>query len=129
LSAAFTPDALAADASLRAAARESLSFLVRLVAPMMPHLAEECWQALGETGLCAAAGWPVADPALLVDDEMVLPVQINGKKRGDITVSAKAEKGEIEAATLALPFVQEALGGAAPKRVVVVPGRIVNVVV
>ncbi|KTR02685.1 leucyl-tRNA synthetase [Aureimonas ureilytica] len=129
LSSAFTPDALARDASLRMAARESLSILVRLVAPMMPHLAEECWKALGEDGLCAAQGWPQVDPALLVDDEIVLPVQINGKKRGDITVSAKADKGEIEAATLALDFIKEALGGAAPKRVVVVPGRIVNVVV
>ncbi len=83
----------------------------------------------GRGGLCAAQGWPQVDPALLVDDEIVLPVQINGKKRGDITVSAKADKGEIEAATLALDFIKEALGGAAPKRVVVVPGRIVNVVV
>ncbi|WP_062115238.1 leucine--tRNA ligase [Aureimonas sp. AU40] len=129
LSAAFTPEALAADSSLRVAARESLSILVRLVAPMMPHLAEECWQALGEPGLCAAQGWPTIDATLLVDDEIVLPVQINGKKRGDITVPAKAEKGEIEAATLALDFVQDALAGAAPKRIVVVPGRIVNVVV
>ncbi|ALN71515.1 leucine--tRNA ligase [Aureimonas sp. AU20] len=129
LSAAFTPEALAADSSLRVAARESLSILVRLVAPMMPHLAEECWQVLGEPGLCAAQGWPAIDAALLVDDEIVLPVQINGKKRGDITVPAKAEKGEIEAATLALDFVQDALAGAAPKRIVVVPGRIVNVVV
>ncbi|WP_062209284.1 leucine--tRNA ligase [Aureimonas sp. AU12] len=129
LSAALTPEALRQDPSLRPAAREALSVLVRLTAPMMPHLAEECWQALGEAGLAAAAPWPSVDPALLVDDEVTLPVQLNGKKRGDITVSAKAGKDEIEAATLALPFVVEALAGAVPKRVVVVPGRIVNVVV
>ncbi|WAJ28634.1 leucine--tRNA ligase [Antarcticirhabdus aurantiaca] len=113
----------------RAAAREAATILVRLVAPMMPHLAEECWQALGETGLCAAAPWPVAEPALLRDDEVTLPVQINGKKRGDLTVPAGADKAAIEAEALALDFVQAALGGQAPKRVVVVPGRIINVVV
>ncbi|WP_182087224.1 leucine--tRNA ligase [Aureimonas sp. ME7] len=129
LSAALTPEALKADVSLREAAREALSILVRLVAPMMPHLAEECWRALGESGLCAAARWPKADPALLAVDEITLPVQINGKKRGDITVSAKAAKEDVEAATLALPFVVEALAGASPKRLVVVPGRIINVVV
>ncbi|WP_294640923.1 leucine--tRNA ligase [uncultured Aureimonas sp.] len=128
LSSALQEGALREDASLREAARESLSILVRLVAPMMPHLAEECWRALGHGGLCAAAPWPKADPSLLVQDEITLPVQINGKKRGDITVSAKAGKDEVEAAVLALPFVAEALGGAAPKRLVVVPGRIVNVV-
>lgn len=128
LSSALQEGALREDASLREAARESLSILVRLVAPMMPHLAEECWRALGQGGLCAAAPWPKADPSLLVQDEITLPVQINGKKRGDITVSAKAGKDEVEAAVLALPFVAEALGGAAPKRLVVVPGRIVNVV-
>ncbi|MBB3936318.1 leucine--tRNA ligase [Aureimonas phyllosphaerae] len=128
LSSALQEAALREDASLREAARESLSILVRLVAPMMPHLAEECWRALGQKGLCAAAPWPKADPSLLVQDEITLPVQINGKKRGDITVSAKAGKDEVEAAVLALPFVAEALGGAAPKRLVVVPGRIVNVV-
>ncbi|MBB3997542.1 leucine--tRNA ligase [Aureimonas pseudogalii] len=129
LSAALSPEALGRDPSLRPAAREALSVLVRLVAPMMPHLAEECWRALGEPGLAASAPWPSVDPALLVDDEVTLPVQVNGKKRGDITVPAKATKDEIEAATLALDFVIEALAGAAPKRIVVVPGRIVNVVV
>ncbi|WP_279483122.1 leucine--tRNA ligase [Aureimonas sp. SK2] len=129
LSAAFNVAALRDDASLRDAARESLSILVRLLAPMMPHLAEECWRALGEKGLCASARWPKADPALLVENEITLPVQINGKKRGDITVSAKADKAEVEAAVLALPFVAEAIAAASLKRLVVVPGRIVNVVV
>ncbi|WP_062015319.1 leucine--tRNA ligase [Aureimonas sp. AU4] len=129
LQATLSPDALERDASLRAAAREGLSMLVRLSAPMMPHLAEECWAKLGEEGLCAAARWPTVDPALLVDNEITLPVQINGKKRGDVTVPAEADKGEVERLTRLLPFVVEALGGAEPKRLVVVPGRIVNVVV
>jgi leucyl-tRNA synthetase len=102
---------------------------VRLIAPMMPHLAEECWTVLGRTDLCAEQKWPEIDPALLVVDEVVLPVQLNGKKRGDLTVSIKAGKAEIEGAVMALDFVQAALEGRVPKRIVVVPGRIVNVVV
>ena len=101
---------------------------MRLFAPMMPHLAEECWRELGRDGLVAAAPWPSVDPALLRDDEIVLPVQINGKKRGDVRVPAEAGKDEVEAMILALDFVRESLKGERPKRVVVVPGRIVNVV-
>ncbi|RZM05217.1 MAG: leucine--tRNA ligase, partial [Sphingomonas sp.] len=111
------------------AVAEALSVLVRLIAPMMPHLAEECWTVLGRSGLCAEQKWPEIDPALLVVDEVVLPVQLNGKKRGDLTVSVKAGKAEIESAVMALDFVQTALEGRTPKRIVVVPGRIVNVVV
>jgi leucyl-tRNA synthetase len=129
LSTALTPQALAADPALRAAAAEALGMLVRLVAPMMPHLAEECWSALGHEGMVASAPWPTVDAALLVDDEIVLPVQVNGRRRGDIRVAATAAKDEVERAALELDFVREFLGGAAPKRVVVVPGRIVNVVV
>ncbi|MEF2552152.1 leucine--tRNA ligase [Aurantimonas sp. A2-1-M11] len=117
------------DPALRAAAREALTILVRLIAPMMPHLAEECWTTLGMDGLAAATPWPQVDPALLKDDSVSLPVQINGKKRGDLTVPASAGKPDIEQAALALDFVQAALAGSSPKRVVVVPGRIVNVVV
>ena len=95
---------------------------------MMPHLAEECWTTLGMDGLAAAAPWPDVDPALLKDDSITMPVQINGKKRGDLTVPASAGKPDIEQAALALDVVQAALAGNSPKRVVVVPGRIVNVV-
>ncbi|WP_102959348.1 leucine--tRNA ligase [Mangrovicella endophytica] len=123
---ALSTDGPAAD---RAAAREALTILVRLIAPMMPHLAEECWQVLGEDGLAAAAAWPKADDALLRQDSVTLPIQINGKKRGDLTVSVTASQSEVEAAVLALDVVQAVLAGATPKRVVVVPGRIVNVVV
>ncbi|MCB8840552.1 leucine--tRNA ligase [Aurantimonas sp. VKM B-3413] len=129
LSSAFAGFTSTPSAAQKAAAAEALSFLTRLIAPMMPHLAEACWQALGQDGLVAAAPWPAADPALLVDDTVTLPVQINGKKRGDLTVPASASKADVEEATLALDFVAAALAGNPPKRLVVVPGRIVNVVV
>ncbi|QIJ74477.1 leucine--tRNA ligase [Methylobacterium sp. NI91] len=112
-----------------AAAGEAARILVQLIAPMMPHLAEECWRVLGGTGLVAEASWPQADQALLVEDEITLPVQINGKKRADVTVPRDADPKAVEAATLALEPVQRALEGRPPKKVIVVPGRIVNLVV
>ncbi|CAO4149867.1 Leucine--tRNA ligase [Methylorubrum aminovorans] len=111
------------------AAGEAARILVQLIAPMMPHLAEECWRVLGGTGLVAEASWPQADQALLVEDEITLPVQINGKKRADVTVPRDADAKAVEAATLALEPVQRALEGRPPKKVIVVPGRIVNLVV
>ncbi|MBO0664262.1 leucine--tRNA ligase [Jiella sp. MQZ9-1] len=117
------------DAGQAAAAREALSMLARVIAPMMPHLAEALWDELGEAGLAAAAPWPSVEASLLADDTVTLPVQINGKKRGDLTMPASAGKSDIEAAVLSLDFVSAALAGQAPKRLVVVPGRIVNVVV
>ncbi|MGE7154021.1 leucine--tRNA ligase [Methylorubrum rhodesianum] len=113
----------------KAAAGEAARILVQLIAPMMPHLAEECWHVLGGEGLVAEASWPVADQALLVEDEITLPVQINGKKRADVTVPRDADAKAVEAATLALEPVQRALEGRIPKKVIVVPGRIVNLVV
>ena len=112
-----------------AAAGEAAGMLVQLIAPMMPHLAETCWAALGRPGLVAQAGWPEAEAGLLVEDEITLPVQVNGKKRADVTVPRNAEAKAVEAATLALDAVQRALEGRAPRKVIVVPGRIVNVVV
>ena len=112
-----------------AAAGEAARILVQLIAPMMPHLAEECWRVLSGTGLVAEASWPQADQALLVEDEITLPVQINGKKRADVTVPRDADAKAVEAATLALEPVQRALEGRPPKKVIVVPGRIVNLVV
>jgi leucyl-tRNA synthetase len=102
---------------------------VQMIAPMMPHLAEECWHVLGGGALVAETPWPSADPALLAEDELVLPVQVNGKKRGDLAISATAQEADIVAATLALDVVQKALNGAAPRKVIVVPKRIVNVVI
>ncbi|HUC48472.1 MAG TPA: leucine--tRNA ligase [Xanthobacteraceae bacterium] len=119
--------ALAPD--LRWAMREAVDVLVQLFAPMMPHLAEECWAALGHRNLVAEAAWPQAERELLVEDTIALPVQINGKKRADVTVAREAANAEIEAAVLALDAVQKALEGKAPRKVIIVPGRIVNVVV
>jgi leucyl-tRNA synthetase len=112
----------------RAAARDALEKLVVMMAPMMPHLAEECWEVLGGAGLVANEPWPRFDPALVVDEDITLPVQINGKKRGDLTIHREADKSAVEEAALALDFVQRALDGKPPRKVIVVPQRIVNVV-
>jgi leucyl-tRNA synthetase len=108
--------------------REAAEILLRIAAPMMPHLAEECWATLGHKKLIAEEPWPEVESALLVEDTITLPVQINGKKRGDVTVARDAAPSEVEKAVLALDAVQQALNGKAPKRIVVVPQRIVNVV-
>jgi leucyl-tRNA synthetase len=115
-------------ADYRWAVREAADILVRLFHPMMPHLAEECWAALGHKTLVATEPWPTLEPELLVEDTITLPVQINGKKRADVTVGRNADKGEVEAAVLALDAVKRALDGKSPKKVIVVPQRIVNVV-
>jgi leucyl-tRNA synthetase len=108
--------------------KEAGDILVRLFHPMMPHLAEECWAALGHDTLVATEPWPMVEPALLMESTITLPVQINGKKRADVTVARDAETQEIEAAVLALEAVQRVLDGKRPKKVIVVPQRIVNVV-
>jgi len=111
------------------AIREGAEILVQLVAPMMPHLAEECWAALGHEGLVAQAGWPEVEASLLVSDTITLPVQINGKKRDEITVAAAATPAEVEEAVRKLDSVVRASDGKPLKKVIVVPQRIVNVVV
>jgi leucyl-tRNA synthetase len=103
--------------------------LAQLMSPMTPHLAEDVWAMLGGEGLVATAPWPNADPAMLIDDTVILPVQINGKRRGELSLPADMEKSEVEKAALAHEAVQKALNGGQPKKVIVVPGRIVNVVV
>ncbi|MEM1318056.1 MAG: leucine--tRNA ligase, partial [Pseudomonadota bacterium] len=112
-----------------AAMREGITITLQMIAPMMPHLAEECWEALGCEGMVGDTPWPDFDPDLFTEDTVTLPVQINGKKRGDVELAADASKEDAEAAVLALDFVQSALSGKPPRKVVVVPGRIVNVVV
>ncbi|WP_315836517.1 leucine--tRNA ligase [Bradyrhizobium prioriisuperbiae] len=107
---------------------EAAIILIQLFSPMMPHLAEECWVALGQSGLVSEAAWPKIEPELLVEDTITLPVQVNGKKRADVTVARNATNGEIEAAVLALDEVKRVLDGAAPRKIIVVPQRIVNVV-
>jgi leucyl-tRNA synthetase len=108
--------------------REAATILVQLFAPMMPHLAEECWQVLGQQGLVSEADWPQIERDLLVEDTVTLVVQVNGKKRGDVTVPRGAQNPEIEGAVLALDAVKLALGGKPVRKVIVVPMRIVNVV-
>ena len=111
------------------ALREAGDILVRLFHPMMPHLAEECWAALGHKTLVATEAWPLVESELLVENTVTLPVQVNGKKRADVTVARDAGEAEIKAAVLALDAVIKALDGKSPKKVIVVPQRIVNVVV
>ncbi len=107
----------------------AIATLVRLIAPMLPHLAEEAWAAMGNDGLVADAPWPEADPALLVDDEATIAIQVNGKLRDTITVAKGTSKDVLEALALASPNVVRMLDGATPKKIVVVPDRLVNVVV
>jgi len=111
-----------------AAMDEAVHLLIEMMAPVVPHLAEECWHALGHDDLVATRPWPAVEEALLVESTVTLPVQINGKKRGELTIEADASQVDVQAAVLALDFVRDALDGRQPKRVIVVPKRIVNVV-
>jgi leucyl-tRNA synthetase len=102
--------------------------MIHMIGPMMPHLAEECWSALGQPALLAEADWPEVNRALLVEDEMTLPVQVNGRKRADLTIARNADAASIEAAVLSLDAVRRAMEGRPVRKVIVVPQRIVNVV-
>jgi leucyl-tRNA synthetase len=113
---------------LDAALREGAELLVQMLAPMMPHLAEEGWARLGYNTLLANQPWPSAEPGLLVDDQITIAVQVNGKRRDELTISRAAPREEIEAATLKLDAVVRALDGRPVKKIIVVPQRIVNVV-
>jgi leucyl-tRNA synthetase len=129
----ITPD-------LKFAVREAAQIIVQLFHPMMPHLAEECWAALDRSGsgmssqhvdgktLLANQPWPGLESDLLVEDTITLPVQVNGKKRADVTVARDAGNVDIEASVLALDAIKRALGGKPPRKVIIVPQRIVNVV-
>ncbi len=117
------------DATYRAAVRDAAEILIQLVSPMTPHLAEECWAALGNEGLLARAGWPQYDETLVIENNVVLPVQINGKKRAELTISRDADQNTVTDAVLDLDAVKNALNGQAPKKIIVVPQRIVNIVV
>jgi len=107
---------------------DAIRALALLVAPMVPHLAEEAWADMGGEGLIAEAAWPTADPALLVDDEVTIAVQVMGKLRDTITVAKGLPKAEVEALALAAPNVARTLDGATPKKIIVVPDRLVNLV-
>ena len=107
---------------------EAVNTLVRLISPMAPHLAEESWSALGGDGLVADAAWPNFDPALLIDDQVTIAVQVNGKLRDTITAARGLDRNATEALALASEKVQRQLDGASPRKVIVVPDRLVNVV-
>ena len=102
--------------------------IARVVAPMVPHLAEEAWAAMGNDGLIADAEWPAVDPALLVDDEVTIAVQVNGKLRDTLVMPKGTAKDAVEAAALAAEKIVRTLEGKAPRKVIVVPDRLVNIV-
>jgi leucyl-tRNA synthetase len=113
----------------RAAIRTAVTFLVKLCNPIVPHVTETCWQHLGNKTILAEESWPEADDKYLAEDSIILPVQVNGKRRGEIEVSKDLPKEQVEEAALSLDAVSRILNGQAPKKVIVVPGRIVNVVI
>jgi leucyl-tRNA synthetase len=109
--------------------RDTVAAFVRVLAPYAPHLAEELWERLGEEGLVAHAEWPRWDPALTVDDTITVVVQVNGKKRDELQVAKDADRATLEKLALASENAQRFLEGKAPRKVIVVPGRLVNLVV
>lgn len=125
---AFTATLLKSKAGA-SAQREAILTLAQLMSPMTPHLAEDIWARHGQTGLIATAPWPQVDEAMLVSDTITLPIQVNGKRRAEITVPADMSKEDVEKTALVDPAVLRSLDGATPKKVIVVPGRIVNVVI
>jgi leucyl-tRNA synthetase len=120
--------AAGASPALLAARQEALSAFARLIAPFTPHLGEECWARIGGEGLVAAAPWPAFDPALTQDAVKVLPVQVNGKRLGEVRAPAGAEPAEVEKIVLDDPEITRRLEGLTVRKVIVVKDRIVNIV-
>ena len=120
--------ALQAQNPARAAIREAAEIMVLISAPMMPHLAEECWSVLGHTVPVVNTAWPKPDPELLADDMVTMAIQVNGKRRDEIRVQKGLGNAAIEALALELESVRRTLDGRKPKKVIVVPDRIVNIV-
>jgi leucyl-tRNA synthetase len=118
-----------ADDTAKSACREASEILIQLIAPMMPHLAEACWNELNCEGMVANAAWPQFNPDLVAENTFTYPVQINGKKRGELTIAVDADKDAIEKAVLALDFVADKINGQEVRKLIVVPKRIVNIVV
>ena len=114
---------------VRHAFAEAGDILVQCFAPMMPHLAEECWEALGHKTFVSQSPWPVADRSLIVSDQTIYVAQVNGKKRGELTIARDADAQEVERAALALDGVVRAMNNKPVRKIVIVPNRIVNVVV
>ncbi len=118
-----------ADDTVKSACREASEILIQLIAPMMPHLAEACWSELNCEGMVANAAWPQFNPDLVAENSFTYPVQINGKKRGELTIAVDADKETIEKAVLALDFVADKINGQPVRKLIVVPKRIVNIVI
>jgi leucyl-tRNA synthetase len=112
-----------------AAVREAAEFLVLMSAPMMPHLAEECWKVLGHATAVVETPWPKADPALLADNVVTIAIQVNGKRRDEVTIAKGLANAEVEKLVLVMPGVQRAVDGKPIRKVIVVPDRIVNIVI
>ena len=110
-------------------ARAAIEPLVLMLAPLAPHLAEELWRRLGHDSSLAHGPFPTVDPAYLVEDTVEYPVQVNGKVRGRVTVAADATADAVETAALAEEKVVAFMAGATPKKVIVVAGKLVNVVI
>jgi leucyl-tRNA synthetase len=111
------------------AMKDAIRTLAKLMSPMTPHIAESIWTYQGGAGLCAQSPWPKADPALLIDDTVILPIQINGKRRAEISVPKDMPADEVEKIALANDDVVKFLAGQPVKKIIVVPGRIINVVI
>ena len=124
---AFTATLQKSKAS-RVAQQKAIMTLAQLMSPMTPHLAENVWAHQGGEGLITTAPWPKADQTMLVDDTVTMPIQINGKRRAEIQVPADMAKEDVEKIALGHEAVVRTLDGATPKKVIVVPGRIINVV-
>ncbi len=120
--------ALRSDPAGAAVLREALETVARLLGPMMPHLAEEMWQTLGGAGLLADQPWPAADPELAREEQVTIAVQVNGKLRGTLELPRDSDSGAVEDAALELPQVARWLEGRPPRKVIVVPNRIVSIV-
>ncbi|WP_395688451.1 leucine--tRNA ligase [Aestuariivirga sp.] len=120
--------ALSAGKAEKQAVREAAEFLVLMSAPMMPHLAEECWQVMNKPGYVVDTAWPKPEPSLLADDQVTIAVQVNGKRRDELTIPRDLSAAQVEALVLKLDSVARALDGRSPKKVIVVPGRIANIV-
>jgi len=116
-------------AALQSSLRAASVVLVQLIGPMMPHLSESCWQKLGQTGLLAEAPWPAIDRSVLVAETLVLPVQINGKKRAEISVPHDADVAMIEEIVRADDAIAKLIEGRNIVKTIIVPGRIVNLVI
>ena len=114
--------------ALTATRQEAIRTLILLAAPAAPHLAEECWAAIGETGMIIDAPWPSFDPKFLVDEQVILAVQVNGKLRDTLSAPRGLDRAQAEALALASDKVQRQLGGSVPRKVIVVPDRLVNIV-